>query len=121
MSAAPRTESKFEARLKPASRGLLSEFDEPPGLPPAWAAVKSAQYRSLQLQKRAMVWAPAMLALIVGIALGIAPLPLLAKCVVGALAGTVLGWVLASARIQDRRTDALYRRVGPDKITIVKE
>ncbi len=121
MSAASNTESSFETKIKPASQGLLKEFDAPPGLPPAWAAVKDAQHRALLLQKRAMVWAPAMLMLIVGIALGIAPLPLIAKSAVGALAGAVLGWVLASARIQDRRTDALYRRVSPDKIKIVKE
>lgn len=117
-----RTESTFETTLKPASTGLLGEFEAPPGLPPAWAATKEAQYRALQLQKRAMVWCPAMLCLILGVVIGFVPvLPLIAKSAVVGVAGLVFGWVFSASRIQDKRTNALYRRVQPDKITVTKE
>lgn len=122
MNMTQRTESTFDATLKPASRGLLGEFDAPPGLPPAWAATKEAQYRALQLQKRVMVWCPAMLCLALGVIIGTSSvLPPIAKYVLVGVAGFVFSWVLSASRIQDRRTDALYKRVQPDKIKITKE
>jgi hypothetical protein len=105
---------KKEIKAKPAARSIAKEFGGDPGLPPAWLAAQEAQIRMTRLQLRARALVPAMLCLIVGIALGILSIvPLIAKCAVGGAAGVVLGWAMSSYRIQARRADAAYRAAAP--------
>jgi hypothetical protein len=106
-------EVKFEATLKPAARGIMKHFDDRPGIAEPWLMVKDAQLLRTRLQKRAASWCPACLFLVVGIVIGVLPVPAIAKYVTVALASAVFGWLLSSYLLQARKSDRLYDELGP--------
>lgn len=111
---------EFESQMKPAPRGLLREF-EGPEAPTLWFHVKAAQLKMMKLQKRAKVVGPMMFALMVGIGIGVSSIPMLAKNILGAVAGALFVWVVLAYLSQKRYTNRLYSRVRPDHQVTVKE
>lgn len=102
---------EIESALRPTARSLVREAENSPGLPPAWLAARDEQLRLTRVINRTKFWAPAALALIVGIALGVSPLTMTIKCWIGAVAGTIFGLLVSSYLVQSKRTDAAYQRM----------